>query len=1024
MGCHAVFDFLGQIGKHHCKMCGQVFCSNCSRHQALVQDGGDPERVCDRCNAVSLAVEESSKTKPRAAGDGLHRTRSAIEYQFVECYENQQCAWGAKVDPARENFRPLDSGRRPPYTRDDGSKYQAPFSPASHPDLEWQTRVDEATTDEEGWEYAFSFMTPWGPAIKTAIPKTWVRRRKLYAPSAGRLPAAPDQEVELRADADSPREENWLSKQMGKKYRQVKTQVEISEAESRSDLQRDRMPSSSSSLGRLDSGQSIGSESGSFALMGPLSTLAHHALIREAIRLLDFDSQHCSVRQLLDHGVKVAFTEEGTVDNPVTLQLIEAIEDTIDRAGHQLTAETVHAWVTEVMEGVKPKIREVRFCRVAAQCRAIVSAAAAKQAGDESFAGINSEVVGPLLRRGLVRGQGRALQLLFLKNIVDEVGTQEAFRRMKQPEFPQELIADLSQELRGVGSSDEGAADYKPSFDPLLGLANADLQVEITQTIVFNHSLTGTDAAANEGRRELLGLLRQKSAVPELVMAAFHNVFLLTQRGFPPQVDSIVSGLSMSRDEARLLKFLASSGGDTASKFLPQIGERTTLDDVLILRPIVHLAAVCLAEGGRSSGGSFLAEILTRPQTFADRLLPAMPEDEMAAIYATLGDVAIYKCPNGHPYAVANCTRTDQPGKCSECGAPIGNAAGHRSHTLAAGNTLVGYTRKDRVNQGQRAHDLQLRGVDGESIVGGVHLDGSAPPAKGYDLNPPDTDAEKLSSVSVRELTPASTRVMRYILHGLLLLSHGVRFDEKRSEQGTARLLKSKAGSEAEEQVRKFILGHLRTDFDVLRKLFTCNAEDLSVRLHLYIDRFRAVADRTPREDDHIAKRNSFEAWFQKNVIEHVNRSAATAVSQVKSNASARGNAAPILQEVEEVPSVLELAAYQDRNKAMPLLLMLRKRPSYQAMIEQFDAEPADTQYNHPLLELFRDQNELLRVHRHMFAVCRWLKLVRARYNKKISRDDAEKMPVQRALEGVDADHREEWDQAWIDFREGWNAIK
>ena len=59
-------------------------------------------------------------------------------------------------------------------------------------------------------------------------------------------------------------------------------------------------------------------------------------------------------------------------------------------------------------------------------------------------------------------------------------------------------------------------------------------------------------------------------------------------------MDSIVSGLSMARDEARLLKFLASSGGDTASKFLPQIGERTTLDDVLILRPIVHLAAVCL----------------------------------------------------------------------------------------------------------------------------------------------------------------------------------------------------------------------------------------------------------------------------------------------------------------------------------------------------------------------------------------------------------------------------------------------
>ena len=74
---------------------------------------------------------------------------------------------------------------------------------------------------------------------------------------------------------------------------------------------------------------------------------------------------------------------------------------------------------------------------------------------------------------------------------------------MKQPEFPQGLITDLSQELKVVGSSD-GAADYKPSFDPLLGLSNSDLQMEITQTIVFNHSLTGTDAAADEGRRQLL----------------------------------------------------------------------------------------------------------------------------------------------------------------------------------------------------------------------------------------------------------------------------------------------------------------------------------------------------------------------------------------------------------------------------------------------------------------------------------------------------------------------------------------
>lgn len=44
-----------------------------------------------------------------------------------------------------------------------------------------------------------------------------------------------------------------------------------------------------------------------------------------------------------------------------------------------------------------------------------------------------------------------------------------------------------------------------------------------------------------------------------------------------------------------------------------------------------------------------------------------------------------YKCPNGHPYAIADCGGAMEEAKCYECGAKIGG----RNHTLTAGNAVA-----------------------------------------------------------------------------------------------------------------------------------------------------------------------------------------------------------------------------------------------------------------------------------------------------------------------------------------------
>eukprot|EP01083_Nonionella_stella_P289188 984181_1 len=50
----------------------------------------------------------------------------------------------------------------------------------------------------------------------------------------------------------------------------------------------------------------------------------------------------------------------------------------------------------------------------------------------------------------------------------------------------------------------------------------------------------------------------------------------------------------------------------------------------------------------------------------------------------------VWLCPNDHIYFVGNCTATNGKGKCQQCGAPIGNKVGAKSHTAATGNRRIG----------------------------------------------------------------------------------------------------------------------------------------------------------------------------------------------------------------------------------------------------------------------------------------------------------------------------------------------
>eukprot|EP01046_Picozoa_sp_COSAG06_P064350 COSAG06_NODE_15337_length_1079_cov_0.865306_2_plen_214_part_01 len=203
---------------------------------------------------------------------------------------------------------------------------------------------------------------------------------------------------------------------------------------------------------------------------------------------------------------------------------------------------------------------------------------------------------------------------------------------------------------------------------------------------------------------------------------------------------------------------------------------------------------------------------------------------------------------------------------------------------------------------------------------------------------------------------------------------------------------------------RKFLVNHMRNDFDVLLRVLTCSAEDLSVRLHLYVDKFRSemkAEQGTGGGGSDEDRRNAFESWFQAAVLEPVNASIKADVSRVKSRSNSQSKPNELQIEIEEERDVDQLPS-DYRNQQTPLLLRFRKRPSYQAMVESFSMEASAAQGKHPLLKLFTEHEPHLQAHRHMLAVCRWLRLIKRHYSKKIDRVEAEATTVREALEKID----------------------
>lgn len=763
------------------------------------------------------------------------------------------------------------------------------------------------------------------------------------------------------------------------------------------------------------------------------------------------------------------------VDNPLILQIVQAFEDqllnSLDQIAESATVPDVLVeWAGEAAQTVLdtgPGF-SLDWIHAVAKTRVCLDRTAQQiGSGDQRIVSLPrghvpeplSLAILKLLTTGVREGHGRSLQVYFLKSLLSSSmpivgitrGVMDAEAAAQTPllAFPairDDIVAELVPRTSSI----------KPEIDPFVGMERLAVRggskvVKMFPKDYSNMSKAvakGVVAGAFDELWSLPGLEDSKLKgrpgldFPCLVQATFQHIYSVNSEHTP--IEQGILG-AFSAYSARLEWRAESSQVQIGKQILEQIvcasfpkgcyfdllsgveaevveeaepvpawvlagpEAETTSEDALVIRAVFHLAAVlCTVDPNVSP----FFGLLTDAEKHKEQFLPSMPDDEFAEILKTQGDVGIYKCPNGHPYVVGECTRTGAAGVC-ECGAPIGNARHRGGHTIADGNTLWGYTSKTRVGQGG------LVNTKGSRIAGGEDLSKTVPDAvNGYVANGADTEDKTFSA---RQLTPPYTRVVRFCLHAVLYLAHTVDFPG-----GAAKSVEGLLGDRLSVD-KDFLLKHLKNDWNLLKHLLSCNGETVSIALHLMFNNFQAAATSgSPAISaadgqsfgtlPSAEAREKFERFFKNEVIHPVLSGLAGHVRQVKS--SIDDDASGLKAQISEYSF-----GQGDRNCTTPLLLRLRKPATMEVFAHHFHLRP-ELGDEFPLLSLFLDKQESICVHKHCGGLFQFLRLVSNRFNKHIDRTAAEEMTVAEAVASADKHVSHEWETAWSDFEASWNSIR
>eukprot|EP01113_Clastostelium_recurvatum_P024456 TRINITY_DN291_c1_g1_i3.p1 TRINITY_DN291_c1_g1~~TRINITY_DN291_c1_g1_i3.p1 ORF type:complete len:1639 (-),score=510.17 TRINITY_DN291_c1_g1_i3:36-4808(-) len=491
------------------------------------------------------------------------------------------------------------------------------------------------------------------------------------------------------------------------------------------------------------------------------------------------------------------------------------------------------------------------------------------------------------------------------------------------------------------------------------------------------------------------------------LLALFEEVYMLhTVQASPPEVEKVYTWAGKAPFGEQQRTFLKAFAGNQFSGLeapaistdspaptpdpayqLMHLTGATTPDQVSLMSVLVHMAAYVLGHTSQSGWSGIFARLLLAPAGITQLFVPTISDDTRHQLMEVLGG-GWYECPNGHSYHVDRCGKPMEKFICPTCGASIGGL----DHALDPTNKEA--TKDDRT-------------------------------VPGYIVCNPVQD---VSHSGDRQLSPVGFRVLRLLVHGLLLMSAAV---SAKMREDVASAIYARSGqvegapAPSDRNVVEYLMSHVSVDWIALKDLMSVSSEDVSVVLHHVINSLDEVVPSASAGLPELTSRQSRAIWermFEEKFVHPFVGSHQIPTLQTFYKTFAKDDG--ILGEIRET---LDHNSLQNRVVTSQPTLWRYTVPlpaTFDELKMQFIQAP-ENKAKYPVLHLFLTEEEQLRSLQYIRVALEWQRMLCLHFDRRIDREYARTHSVGEVLEALETTHPSEinrWRDAFDGYLAAWNA--
>lgn len=401
------------------------------------------------------------------------------------------------------------------------------------------------------------------------------------------------------------------------------------------------------------------------------------------------------------------------------------------------------------------------------------------------------------------------------------------------------------------------------------------------------------------------------------------------------------------------------------------LSENTSLENLTLVHIVHHICSIALSN---FSSDQFWWMLLFEPLSMKDKYLPSITDDARSQVINTInnsgGIINWYRCSKGHVYFIDLCGLPLEQAQCPECGLPIG------------GSDHVPHYSNDKIK----------------------HEEDLAP--TGYAVY--EYFKERDLKATVRSLSPLAFRVVRLIIHSLLITGSSL-FPEREEEYKA--LFHKSMDTSSITNLHEYLLSHIRNDWSIIVELLGENNEEKAsvllfniLELFSYSSKQMELKRKSNTKQPGVASRdlstksgrNAWENHFNgcvSMVVENATKKYQLYFKQLD-NFQKRSH--------DPVTNVLLFSPESTSQPILPLtdpisqLWNIKVPITYEQFKLAFINDRVEQKY--PILNLFIQNEPMLYATRYIPHVIKWQKLIMSTFSRRIDRHYARTRTVRDVL--------------------------